>query len=399
MEPPASSCGLSLSYVSISDLGNDETSPMIMAADPEPNIGAPPVYKGMPLFDPQDGDIQISVNGTIFKTHRYLTKRFQGIKLLLNKQPLGINLQREDISAEDFSEMFKVLYASIITGPFGFTLHTLISTLRVASVFEYHALRDYCVQRLEALELDVVKRIEIAHEFRLTAWENPAYRELGMRDEPITREEAKIIGLDAFVTIAEVREKEQRRRGKEIDAMEVEQDGWSPESVGEVNPSRPPSPHSGRWDINNIHIATCEGNAETQSGSSFSSVELHGTYNWRSKYGYRIEIPSCRCRLIDQCGVEQPDWSCALYPCAISALKDIQAQQLAHANGISSLELSVKKLNATIATIPTAALLRTRPTGLKLTRLGEDSDNARLAGSHPSAHVLSPKNLFCQLPK
>ncbi|CAE6493028.1 unnamed protein product [Rhizoctonia solani] len=347
MESPVSSCGLSLSYASISDMGDDATGSIIVAADPEPNISAPPAYKGIPFFDPQDGDIQIFVNGTRFETHRYLIKRFQGIKLLLNNQPLMINIQREDISAEDFSEMFKVLYASIITGPFEFAPHTLISTLRVASVYEYHSLRDYCVQHLEALELDAVKRIEIAHEFRLTAWQEPAYHDLGMRDEPITREEAKIIGLDAFVTIAEMREKEQRRRGKIIDAIEVVQDGWSPESaptVGEAsaqhsasamgkapyeeashsNPPTFPLPYGNKQDTNDI--LTCgDNNMGARSGLSFNSVELNGTYNWRSKYGYRIEIPG--------------------------SLKDIQAQQLAHANGISSLELSVKKLNTTVATL------------------------------------------------
>ncbi|CAE6493041.1 unnamed protein product [Rhizoctonia solani] len=234
MESPASTYALSISDASVLDFDSDTSSPIVVATHPEPEISAPPEYKGEPLFEPGDGDMQISVNGTRFESHKYLIKRLRGLRPLLDKQHSDINIQRNDVSAEDFSEMFKVLYASIITGPFEFTATTLISTLRVATIYEHQALRDYCVQYLETLELDAVKRIEIAHEFRLPAWEGPAYHELGMRDEPITTEEANIMGLDSFVRIAEIREKEQRRRGKEIDVMGGEQ-GAKPPLTGEAS--------------------------------------------------------------------------------------------------------------------------------------------------------------------
>ncbi|CAE6403347.1 unnamed protein product [Rhizoctonia solani] len=163
----------------------------------------------VPLFEPGDGDVTITVNETCFETHKYLIKRFRGPKTLLVQQPLEVTIQRDDISAEDFCEMFKILYAlSIIAGPFEFAPHTLISTPRVATIYEYQALRDCCIQHLERLELDPIKRLELAHEFDLPTWVEPAYHELGIRDEPITKEEANIIGFDAFISIAEMREKE-----------------------------------------------------------------------------------------------------------------------------------------------------------------------------------------------
>ncbi|KAG8728994.1 hypothetical protein FRC11_009744, partial [Ceratobasidium sp. 423] len=186
-------------------------------ASPESKISVPSHPKGVPLFEPGDGDILVSVNGTRFEAHKYLIKRFLGLKPLLDKQPVEISILGNNVSAEDFSEMLEVLYALIITGPYLFPSYTLISALRVATAYEYHALRDYCVKCLEKFKLDEVRRIVIAHEFHLPSWEGPAYHELGMRDEPMTREEAGIIGLDAFVYIAEIREKEQRRRGREMD--------------------------------------------------------------------------------------------------------------------------------------------------------------------------------------
>ncbi|CAE6403310.1 unnamed protein product [Rhizoctonia solani] len=377
MESPTISCA-SLSDASISELGSHAPNLADAYANSKPNDEAPPEcpeYEGTPLFEPGDGDMQISVNGTCFETHKYLIKRFQALKLLLNGWPLRINIQHNAVSAEDFREMFKVIYASIVTGPSLFAPSTLISTLRVATIYEYQALRDYCIQYLERLELDAVKRIEIAREFHLPAWEGPASYELGMRDEPITKEEAKIIGLDAFVCIAEMREKEQRRRGEEINAMgraqdtkssltkevsiEVETKPDEPEvaALVEINPDEPEVPAPGSTpqcvqpmtddERETNDTAAHVNNNGTETGQSFTGVELSGTYNKRSTYGYRIDIPGCKCHFTSdtRSGVEK----CTTYPCSLSALKNIQVQQSAHANRISDLESSVKKFSASIA--------------------------------------------------
>lgn len=59
-----------------------------------------------------------------------------------------------------------------------------------------------------------MERIKIARKFGLASWEEPAYIELCSRDEAITMEEAGILGQEVFVRVAEIREKEQRRRGE-----------------------------------------------------------------------------------------------------------------------------------------------------------------------------------------
>ncbi|KAJ1311822.1 hypothetical protein OPQ81_010283 [Rhizoctonia solani] len=346
MNSPDSACGPFLSDVSISDLSYNGTSPALAVTNPEPKLCAPPEYEGVPLFESGDGDIQISVNGTYFETHKYLIKRFRGLKLLLDKQPLEISIKRNDVSADDFCEMFKVLYASVVMGPFIFDCNTLISTLRVATTYEYHSLRDFCIQYLETLELDAVKRIDIARKFHLPSWEGPAYHELAMRDEPITREEANIIGLDAFVNIAEMREKEQRRRGKEIDAISREQDArtsFPAPPAGELlmqdttigNGPQEDGPHEVPTCIHppqsdqqvTKDIVTRVDNNGAEIGPSFLNVELSGVYDRKPPYGHGIEMPGCECRFINNGRTE--DRKCAALPCTISAFKSIQVQQLA----------------------------------------------------------------------
>ncbi|CUA74217.1 hypothetical protein RSOLAG22IIIB_11058 [Rhizoctonia solani] len=96
----------------VSDLTSHTNNPATVEPNPEPKISTPPSCEGDPLFEPGDGDIQINVNGTRFETHKYLIKRFRGLKQLLDAHPLEIRIQRENISAEHFNEMFKMLYAS-----------------------------------------------------------------------------------------------------------------------------------------------------------------------------------------------------------------------------------------------------------------------------------------------
>ncbi|CAE6494982.1 unnamed protein product [Rhizoctonia solani] len=370
MESPTSTCVLSLSNVSTSDLGNDMTSPAVVATITEYRTSNPPRCKGVPLFEPGDGDMHVSVNGIRFETHKYLIKRFRGLRLLLENNPLEINILRNDISAGDFCETFKVLYTSVIAAPFVFSSRTLVSALRVATAYEYYALREYCIQYLETLELGAVKRIEIAREFQLPTWEELAYHELEMRDEPITIGEAKMIGLDAFVSIAETREKEQRRRGREIGAVCGRQDARNNgpgDNSGESAPHAPLvcthlAPHDNKPETNDT--TTCVDNSGTEMGLSLADIERSSAGDFWPERDHHAEITDCKPYLIN--GGKIKDRECATFPCTISAFKGIQVQQLAHANRISRLESSVKDLSASITAKHTPTIPKAQLTCLKL---------------------------------
>ncbi|KAG8680571.1 hypothetical protein FRC08_016195, partial [Ceratobasidium sp. 394] len=78
----------------------------------------------------------------------------------------------------DFQNMFKVLYASIVEGPFHFDPSELISALRIATAFGHPALRNFSASHLEKVYLDPIQRIQLARECNLAAWKEPAYTEL-----------------------------------------------------------------------------------------------------------------------------------------------------------------------------------------------------------------------------
>jgi hypothetical protein len=102
---------------------------------------------------------------------------------------------------------------SIIEGSIDFDPPTLISALRIATAYDYPALRAFTINKLEKTSLSAIERIRIAREFRFTSWEAPAYVELCGRDEAISEDEANMLGMSAFVQVARMQEKEQRRKG------------------------------------------------------------------------------------------------------------------------------------------------------------------------------------------
>ncbi|KAG8679009.1 hypothetical protein FRC09_019333, partial [Ceratobasidium sp. 395] len=169
------------------------------------------------------------VNGTVLQTHKYLLNRFSVLKSLIAQkdgaEQLGkpLTLEREH-GVEDFLNTFKILYTSPIDGPLELDPATLVSALRLATVYDYPALRTFAINNLEKAQLTAIERIQIAREFGFTSWEEPAYVELCERDEPITEQEANVLGMSTFVQIARTREKEQRRKGRLDNAQPTKDD-------------------------------------------------------------------------------------------------------------------------------------------------------------------------------
>ncbi|KAF8596260.1 hypothetical protein BDV93DRAFT_563547 [Ceratobasidium sp. AG-I] len=173
---------------------------------------------GSSLFDLGDGDLHIAINGATLETHRFLVKRFASLKDRIKNET--ITLEPGEPGLEIFKNAFKILYASVVEGPFEFDHATLTSALLLATKYHYPALRTFAITKLENAALSAVERIRLAREFDIPLWEEPAYLELCERDEAITMSEAGILGLEAVVHVAKIREKEQRKRGKEVDAAE-----------------------------------------------------------------------------------------------------------------------------------------------------------------------------------
>ncbi|CAE6349305.1 unnamed protein product [Rhizoctonia solani] len=179
------------------------------SVSPEPT--PPTQITSIGPFEPEYGDVLLSVKGEGLSTHKYLLQRFSVLQEKLSAssnntvRPIYI-LEEEGISPEDFHNAFKLLYSSPLDVPFEFDTTVFVSALRLATLYDYPALRAYSITYLNQAALGPIRRIEIARECQLPEWEEPAYIELGQRDEPITAEEAVVLGLETLTDISRRRE-------------------------------------------------------------------------------------------------------------------------------------------------------------------------------------------------
>ncbi|KAG9074275.1 hypothetical protein FRC06_010803 [Ceratobasidium sp. 370] len=158
----------------------------------------------------------------------------------------SLALPGDERVVEDFQNTFKIVYASVIDGPFNFDPQTLTSALCIATAYDHPGLRAFSIQHLEAAALGAVERIRLAREFGIGSWEDPAFAELYKRDEAITLEEAAVLGLETFVQVARAREQEHRCKCSEHLQKDTKTTEVQPDTTHATNPVQPTPAHSSR---------------------------------------------------------------------------------------------------------------------------------------------------------
>ncbi|CAE7094017.1 unnamed protein product, partial [Rhizoctonia solani] len=174
-----------------------------------------------PEFAFSDGNIQVQTTNQTFWVHEYHLNKFAVFAALIQAAKSSGKVSDVDrrivvtcdttTNGEDVYNTLKVIYASHIDGVPGFDSSMLTSSLRIATSFDYPALRNFAISKLEGMDIPAIQRIQLSDEFSLPSWETPAFTELCSRKEPITHAEAEILGMSRFVEIARIRETERTR--------------------------------------------------------------------------------------------------------------------------------------------------------------------------------------------
>ncbi|CAE6428228.1 unnamed protein product [Rhizoctonia solani] len=177
-----------------------------------------------PEFAFSDGKIELQTTDFVFWLHEFQLSKF---KLLSNEireareQAIAIaasldyrtKLKVRGQSA-DFANTFRIMYASIVPSAYSlqFDSKTFISALRIATYHDYPDLREFAISKLRGFTLPTMERLQLADELTIPEWESMALSELCYRTEPISQDEAKILGVDRVLEISHRREKEHHRR-------------------------------------------------------------------------------------------------------------------------------------------------------------------------------------------
>ncbi|CAE7185663.1 unnamed protein product [Rhizoctonia solani] len=169
-----------------------------------------------PEFAFADGNVEVQTTDQMFWVHEYHLNKFAVFATLIQEAKNSdttpnsgrrlILVCDKATKGEDIYNTLKVIYASHIDGIPDFDSRTLTSTLRIASLFDYPALRKFAISKLEGMNIPAIQRIQLSDEFSLAEWETPAFIELCSRVESISQAEAEVLGMTRFVEIARIRE-------------------------------------------------------------------------------------------------------------------------------------------------------------------------------------------------
>jgi hypothetical protein len=121
-------------------------------------------------------------------------------------------------------------YSAYTLSPLRFDQATLVSTLRIATAYGHDGLRKFAIWKLELKKLPLIDYVPLAREYNVPSWEANATNKLALRPEPVSFAEARVLGMEAFVSLVARREAESSRRpqpressGSSVDTSELEE--------------------------------------------------------------------------------------------------------------------------------------------------------------------------------
>ncbi|CAE6436959.1 unnamed protein product [Rhizoctonia solani] len=195
----------------------------------------PPIH---PEFTYTDAQVELWTSDSLFMVHEFQINKFsllaERIQVARQQTPTGSRLKIvSSRKSRDIRNALIVIYTWCEHEIYGeidslnylppsvtsrrrtplFDSDTLMSALKIASRYKYPDLRQYAIDELEkSHNLSALCRIQLSSRFSIPEWEISACAELCRRPEPISAEEAAILGMRRFVDISRIREEEQSRR-------------------------------------------------------------------------------------------------------------------------------------------------------------------------------------------
>ncbi|KAG8684783.1 hypothetical protein FRC11_011603, partial [Ceratobasidium sp. 423] len=167
--------------------------------------------------------IAIQVENTLFNVHKYqlaksevFSDMFRNMEDAEGDEPgegssPDLPIVMKGITVSDFTALLKLLYDNHRPAT---EASLIIPAFRLANVLKFTELRAYLLPLAEK-DLGDVDKIVLAREFDIKEWLAPAHVRLCKREEPLSTEEARKLGVDSVLIISRMREKH-RNQGNEL---------------------------------------------------------------------------------------------------------------------------------------------------------------------------------------
>ncbi|KAJ4487038.1 hypothetical protein C8J55DRAFT_487231 [Lentinula edodes] len=174
------------------------------------------IFKKHSRFYFADGNVVFRVENTLYRIHRYFFQRDSPVFEVMFSlpTPTGERPEGEDedkpiqlggIECRDFDRLLSLMYPKDFTNSYEFsTLEEWISVLKLTTHWEFSSIRNLAIKQLSSIgsSADLVM---LGHQYGVSQWLLPEYMELCVRDEPLTLEEGRKLGVDMVVTINQIR--------------------------------------------------------------------------------------------------------------------------------------------------------------------------------------------------
>ncbi|CEL57957.1 hypothetical protein RSOLAG1IB_02702 [Rhizoctonia solani AG-1 IB] len=386
-----------------SDAGSDDSNPRRVKPTPAPQtnrrsespepIPQPPISAtSIGPFKAEYGDVLLLVKGEGLSTHKYLLQRFSVLEAKLSEsssndaRPTYV-LEEDSVNPDDFHNTFKILYSSPLNSPFDFDTPAFVSALRLATLYDYPELRTYSITHLSQANLGPIERIKIARECKLPEWKEPAYTELGLREEPITTEEANVLGLEALTDISRRREAALRSRARSPEPQVTSTPPSPPLASSRASISRPasvmldltvssPIPITEDLGVSPSRPSSRIGERRVSGGKQVTGIKSkkertkaypkpcfieapaprqarEGTINDVTMI--ELVVADCQCKTYlnphrnphsGEVVYQTHQVPCKLPSCAVQAFKYIQKEQIAYAERVDRLEALLERITS-----------------------------------------------------
>jgi len=160
-----------------------------------------------------DGSVILRVQETFYKMHRSLLEAHS--KVLREKFLVGSPTQKrpdlypialEGFESHDFERFLTLIYPLDYTERETFASKEWVSILTVASQLQFESIRKLAIKHLSKDASDI-DRVVLGHLYGVHEWLLSAYRALTLREESLTQNEGRRLGVDDVVRIAQARDR------------------------------------------------------------------------------------------------------------------------------------------------------------------------------------------------
>ncbi|KAJ3753976.1 hypothetical protein EV360DRAFT_52505 [Lentinula raphanica] len=159
--------------------------------------------------------LESQVEDTLYRIHKYFFQRDSPVFGAMFSLPVpngeqpegdvdGRPIHLDGIQCVDFDRLLSVMYPEDFNSSELFTVDEWQSVLKLSSQWDFDSLRKLAIKHIGcvASSADLVL---LGHKYDVSEWLLPHYISLCSRDEPLTLQEGRKLGVDTVITINQIR--------------------------------------------------------------------------------------------------------------------------------------------------------------------------------------------------